>query len=265
MSDVDSATLASATVQITGNYQTGQDVLACGSCGGISASFTAATGLLTLTGTETLANYQAALRSVTYQNTSDAPTTTTRTVTWIGNDGAVSSTPVTSTITVTATNDAPVLTAGATLNYTEGQAATVIDATVTATDADTATLAGATVQIAANYQNGQDVLAFTNTPNITGAFTAATRHPDLDWRGHAGQLSGGAAQSVTYQNTSAAPATAPRTVTWIGTDGTSNSTPVTSTITVTAVNSAPVLTAGGTLNYTENQPPQAIDATLHGR
>src|SRR5204863_209002 len=36
----------------------------------------------------------------------------------------------------------------------------------------------------------------------------------------------------------------------------------TSTINVTAVNTAPTLTAGGTLNYTENQAATAIDTTI---
>ena len=96
VTDVDDTNLESATVQITGNYQNGQDVLACGSCGGIAASFTAATGTLSLTGTASVAAYQAALRSVTYVNTSQAPSTAARTVAWSGNDGTDSSTAVTS-------------------------------------------------------------------------------------------------------------------------------------------------------------------------
>ena len=131
VADVDDANLELAIVQLTTNYQNGQDVLGFTDTPNITGNFTAATGTLTLTGTDTLANYQAALRSVTYRNTSNTPITTDRTVTWSGNDGAATSTPVTSTVTVAATNDAPVLTAGATLAYTEGDTATVIDATIT--------------------------------------------------------------------------------------------------------------------------------------
>ena len=40
---------------------------------GITGSFNAATGVLTLTGSATVANYQTALRSVTYANASDNP------------------------------------------------------------------------------------------------------------------------------------------------------------------------------------------------
>ncbi|WP_163535947.1 hypothetical protein, partial [Klebsiella pneumoniae] len=58
--------------------------------------------------------------------------------------------------------------------YTENQAATAIDPAITVTDTDTATLTHATVQITGNYINGQDLLGFTDTATITGAFDAAT-------------------------------------------------------------------------------------------
>ena len=50
VSDVDSASLASATVQITGNYVKGEDLLGFTDQNGIHGSFDAATGTLTLTG-----------------------------------------------------------------------------------------------------------------------------------------------------------------------------------------------------------------------
>jgi len=64
--------------------------------------------VLVLSGSSSVANYQAALRSVTYTNNSHAPTTTARTVTFIVNDGAANSVVVSRTITLTAVNDAPV-------------------------------------------------------------------------------------------------------------------------------------------------------------
>ena len=54
---------------------------------GITGSYNAGTGVLTLTGTTTVANYQAALRSVTYANTSDNPSAPTRTISFQVNDG----------------------------------------------------------------------------------------------------------------------------------------------------------------------------------
>ncbi len=84
VTDADSANLASATVTMTTNYANGQDTLAFVNQNGITGTWTPGTGVLALTGTATKALYQAALRSVTYTNTSEAPSTSARTVTFVG-------------------------------------------------------------------------------------------------------------------------------------------------------------------------------------
>ncbi|MHC2714471.1 VCBS repeat-containing protein [Bradyrhizobium diazoefficiens] len=261
LSDVDSANLSSATVQITGNYVTGQDVLGFTNQNGITGSFNAATGTLTLTGSSSVANYQTALDSVTYLNTSDNPSGVARTVTIITNDGTANSVAVTDAINVTPVNDAPVGVAGHTLNYTENQAATAIDPALTLSDVDNANLASATVQITGNYVNGQDVLGFTNQNGITGSFNAATGTLTLTGSSSVANYQT-ALDSVTYLNTSDNPSGVARTVTIITNDGTANSVAVTDTINVTPVNDAPVVVAGHTLNYTENQAATAIDPAL---
>ncbi|MCA9525845.1 MAG: VCBS repeat-containing protein, partial [Myxococcales bacterium] len=87
----------------------GEDVLAFANTANITGSWNAATGVLTLTGADTVSAYQAALRSVTYRNTSDNLSTATRTISFSINDGALSSNSVTRDITIAAVNDAPVL------------------------------------------------------------------------------------------------------------------------------------------------------------
>ncbi|MHC2431769.1 hypothetical protein ACVIST_008514 [Bradyrhizobium elkanii] len=262
VTDGDDANLVSATVQITGNYASGQDVLGFTNQNGITGSFDAATGTLTLTGSSSVANYQAALASVTYINTSDNPSGLARTVTITTNDGTLDSSPVTDTINVTPVNDPPVVTAGHTLNYTENQAATAFDPAIIVSDVDNTTLTGATVQITGNYANGQDVLAFTSQNGITGSFNAGTGVLTLTGTASVADYQASLA-SVTYQNTSDNPSGLARTVTIIANDGTATSTPVTGTINVTPVNDPPVTTAGGTLNYTENQAATVIDASVN--
>jgi uncharacterized delta-60 repeat protein len=120
VSDTDSARLASATVSISGGYQSGEDVLGFindnATMGNIVASYNSITGVLTLTssGTSaTLAQWQAALRAVTYTDTSDAPNTTTnRTISFQVNDGSASSATSAKTLTVAAVDDAPSFAAG---------------------------------------------------------------------------------------------------------------------------------------------------------
>ncbi|MDB5303423.1 MAG: uncharacterized protein JWM97_972, partial [Phycisphaerales bacterium] len=107
ISDVDNSTLAGATVQLF-RYRSNQDVLAFTNQNGITGSFNSTTGVLTLSGTATVAQYQAALRSVTYSNTSSDPDRTTRAAEFAANDGLARGTPVYRAITVTAVNNAPV-------------------------------------------------------------------------------------------------------------------------------------------------------------
>ena len=65
---------------------------------------------MTLTGSATLVDYQAALQSISYVNTSDDPSDLSRTVTFLINDGDVDSNIVSRDIDFTAVNDAPTTT-----------------------------------------------------------------------------------------------------------------------------------------------------------
>lgn len=89
LSDADNTTLAGATIQIVGNYANGTDRLAFADTANITGSWNAETGTLTLTGTDSVANYQAALRSVTYQSSSTNPAA--RTISFQITDGSLSS------------------------------------------------------------------------------------------------------------------------------------------------------------------------------
>ena len=107
VTDADSTLLASATIRIAANFSSGQDMLAFTNQNGITGSWNAGTGVLVLSGSASVGNYQAALRSVTYANTSDAPSTANRTVSFVVNDGQADSVAANRTISVTARNDAP--------------------------------------------------------------------------------------------------------------------------------------------------------------
>ncbi|MFR9721647.1 hypothetical protein ACL00X_20060, partial [Aeromonas diversa] len=124
--------------------------------------------------TATLAQWQAALRAVTYDNSSGTPNTSTRTVNFVVNDGTDASSAATQNVSVAAANDAPqVTTTGGTTPFTEGASATVIDSGLTLTDTDSATLASAAVAITGNFQSGQDLLAFTNDGSTMGNISAS--------------------------------------------------------------------------------------------
>ena len=111
LSDVSSGTLTAAAVSISGGYVGDGDVLSADTTGtGITASYDAADEILLLTGDDTLADYQAVLKSVTFSATSQDPTEggadPTRTVTWEVNDGSNLSTAQTTTLNISASTSA---------------------------------------------------------------------------------------------------------------------------------------------------------------
>lgn len=89
LSDADSANLASATVTIA-NHGSG-DQLNFVDQNGITGSYNPATGVLTLTGSDTLANYRTALGSITFSNTDATMPGADRVVTLVVNDGTADS------------------------------------------------------------------------------------------------------------------------------------------------------------------------------
>ena len=105
VSDPDS-NITGATVSITPVIgPPPEDVLGFVNQLGIIGTYNETTGVLTLTGSASPADYQTALRAVTYRNTSENPSTLPRTITFalLGGSGTASR-----AVTVTAVNDAPV-------------------------------------------------------------------------------------------------------------------------------------------------------------
>ena len=142
----DDGTISAATVQIGAGFGPTEDALAFTNQLGITGIYNNATGTLTLSGAASAANYQTALRSVTYTNNSQSPTTATRTVSFqVTDDGALASNIASRDITVASINDVPALTTalGATA-FTENGPAVLVDATLIATDADDTNLESAT-------------------------------------------------------------------------------------------------------------------------
>ena len=99
VTDPDDADLESATVRISAGFQSG-DELVFTNQSGITGSYNAGTGVLTLTGTASLADYQTALRSIGYRHTGDDPQVS-KSVEFTVNDGAADSAPATKAIAVT--------------------------------------------------------------------------------------------------------------------------------------------------------------------
>jgi len=257
-----------ATVRILTNYQNGEDVLAFSDQLGIAGAWNAGTGILTLSGTTTAADYQTALRSVTYQNTSDAPSTSTRTVQIVVTDANAESGSATRDIAVTAVDDPlDVTTTGGSLAFTEGAAATVLDSALTVVDLDH-NITGATVQVTGNYVNGEDVLAFTDQLGITGVWAPVSGTLTLSGTTTPANYQT-ALRTITYANASENPSTLPRSVTFTPTSP-GNSDSGIRVVAITAVNDAPAAggattvtnPGGGAANVLEDSVPGAANIRL---
>ncbi|NPE30054.1 PGF-pre-PGF domain-containing protein [Methanococcoides sp. SA1] len=81
--------IPSAKVFIGDGYVSGEDRLVYTTTNGITGSFDSATAILTLSGSCSPSDYQAALRTVKYENTKEAPNTAPRNITFVIGDNAV--------------------------------------------------------------------------------------------------------------------------------------------------------------------------------
>jgi VCBS repeat-containing protein len=275
LSDPDSANIQSATVQITGNFHAGEDVLGFTDQNGITGHYDSTTGVMTLTGASTVANYEAALRSVTYFNSSDDPSAQTRTISFEAvDDGGAASSVSTATVSVAPVNDAPVMTGHtASVGFTENGVPVVLSSGVVVADADSTLLTGATVAITGGFVAGDTLTAGVTKAGITVSYDSATGVLTLSGQDTKSNYQDVLA-SITFASTSDNPTsfgTQPtRTVTWSLTDldqtstAHANATGTAATnIDVTAINDAPVVSARPALNFDANTgQPIAIDAGI---
>ena len=206
---------------------------------------------MTLTGASSAANYQAALRSVTYQNTSEKPSTATRTVTFTVNDGVYSSAPVTRQIAVTSVNDAPVNTVPGSQTGTEDTTVVFTGPTqISIGDVDAGTAA---VQVTLSASNGKLTLSQTTgltfvtgngSGNVTMTFTGTVANINAALNGLRfdpnANFNGAASLQIVTNDQGNTGSGGPRT------------TSSTVAINVTAVNDAPTAGTPGTQSTPQN-------------
>ena len=274
VTDLSSTTLASATVSIGSGFLSG-DTLSVGTAGGLTVSYNASDGVLTLTGTASLTTYQTALELVSYSFTSGGDPTgggsdTSRTIDWVVNDGTLSSTTATSTLDTV--HVAPTVTpSGGTPTFDGGGAAVTVNSGLTVGDVDSGgDLTGATVTISSGYLTGDTLAVASSVLSGTGitATFSATNH-DLvlsgtDTLAHYQSV----LDAVTYSFATPGDPTGggtdtTRTISWVVTDAsTSNGTSTAKTSTVDTVHEAPTVTAGAAVNYNVGGSAALLDSAL---
>jgi hypothetical protein len=253
VSDPDNLNLAGATVAIGSGFQSG-DALNFTNQNGITGNYDATTGVLTLAGTASVADYQAALASVTFSTLNDTPTA--RTVSWQVTDGTLSSNEISSTVDIA--YPPPLITASAIASYIGGTPAD-IDAGLGVSDVSP-TLTGATVTISSGLLAG-DALNFLSQSGIAGSYDATTGVLTLAGTARITDYQT-ALESITFSSTSLNPtdsgADPSRTISWQVTDSNGlTSAPAASTVDLL------VLAGGGnTVTYAVGGAAAIVDGGI---
>ena len=257
LSDTDGDLISRAIVAIQ-NFLPGEEVLTFAPQAGISGVFDAATGVLTLTGQATAADYQNVLRSIRYEFIGSKPASGGRNENPSGKTVIINkaitfevldsdfTTPVITSIALQLNfaNEVPVVAGSASFIMFTGTPI-IINGSVALSDADDADLEGATVRISpASFVSGQDVLIFTNQNGISGSYN--TTNGTLSLTGISSIANYQAAlRSVQYQNSNTAPSSQIRIIEFTVTDGENNSnTEITQVL------------------FNVNQPPAIVPTTL---
>ncbi len=267
LSDIDNTSLESATITLVNPLDGSAELLSVqvGSSG-LTTQYT--NGVLLISGSATVAAYQDVLRTVSYHHSSQGPHGGTRTVTWVINDGSNDSATGTTHFTVIPINDAPVLDNSGAM-------------TLTAINEDNSNATGTTVANIINSAGGNRIadvdanavegIAVTDIDNSHGtwqyklsggswtafggvsdssstllASTASVRFvPDANYNGSGGNITFRAWDQSSGSNG----ATGVNVSSNGGITAYSSSTE-TATITINAVNDAPVLDNSGTMTLT---------------
>lgn len=109
LADDDTATIQSATIIITNQFDGALEILTVDTgATPITASYDNSTGVLTLSGVASIADYEAVLKTIRYENLSDNPETTTRIIEVFVNDGQDFSNVAKSYVSIDAVNNAPI-------------------------------------------------------------------------------------------------------------------------------------------------------------
>jgi Ca2+-binding RTX toxin-like protein len=186
--DVDSANLTSLTATLTARpdgdavESLALNAAAAVVAAGLTVSYDAATGVLSITGSASTATYQTILAGIQYNNSSDTPDTTPRTVTVAVNDGTDASASHDVTVNVAAVNDAPTATnLSAPETYTEDISLNLTDIVVSDVDSTDVTVTLTLSDVLAGALSTATANAVTSTYDpVTGIWSASGAKADVN-------------------------------------------------------------------------------------
>ncbi len=266
LSDAGSPSLASATVSIGTGFAGVQDVLSFSSASGITSGYNSASGTLTFTGSASLAVYQSLLRSVTYSDSSNDPSTKLRTVSFVVSDGASGSAPVFKAVSVIEVNQAPYFAAfpATALQVVENNNLTFSTANKNAISVADVDSNGGIEQVTLQVSNG--TVTLSSVSGLTFVYGTGTNDTSSEFTGTIANLNNALNGLVYSPNPGFANAsdTLQVTINDLGNSGNGGALSANGfvTLNVIASNAPAIVPGSGTLNYTDSQGAVAIDPSI---
>ncbi len=238
-----------------------------------AGAYQAKSGILELSGLDTLANYQNVLRTATYDNVGEMIDQAVRTITITVGDGVVFSNRLTTRVTMKPaspsapqTDDEEEIVEGENTFVANGDPLRVAKR-LTVRDPDSTLLQSATVTLVDPPDADEEVLAV----DTTGTAITALYDPEsavlvlvgADTPSHYQQV----LNTLTYDNLALLPDARPRQVEIVVSDGTYEGLVTSITFTITTVNHAPILQPGSTFtldDFDEIAPRESVVGTWVG-
>ncbi|MFJ4133432.1 retention module-containing protein, partial [Pseudomonas cyclaminis] len=222
IADVDNSTLQSAKVTLV-NHLTDDVLIADVSNTKITVSYDKNTGVLSLSGEATKAEYQEVLRSVHFASESEDPSPVNRNLTITVNDGQADSAPVTSVVYVVPVNDVPVVSFDST-TFTEQTAGGALVKNLSISDVDNSTFSKVVVTVdhlvSGDLLSNADVLKALAVAGITITETGSAADGKVVYTLTSNSPAGSSAadfiklvEAITFQAPGNNPAGTDRTVT----------------------------------------------------
>jgi FKBP-type peptidyl-prolyl cis-trans isomerase len=259
------AALTTATLAID-QFDPQNDLLLFTNVGGISGNFNNSNGVMTLTGTGTLAEWQSALRSVRFRNSDDTPPAAARRVTIEVRTAGDSATAFRD-LRIAGVADAPVLTIGDTEHDLDIDATTspfpfTVAGDLQLSDVDTTEFnpSNVSVTIVTGGRSG-DVLAAATTSGVSASYDAATRRLTFSGPSMTTATLQTLLRSVTFNNTNSRAPTGTRRISFSVSDGDLT---VTREVVanVIATMSPALVTSTSVQTFTETDDPVQVDNGL---
>eukprot|EP00058_Branchiostoma_floridae_P003482 XP_002588970.1 hypothetical protein BRAFLDRAFT_89161 [Branchiostoma floridae] len=252
LTDNDNSLLAHANVTLVNNPDYGYERITVDTLGtSLMVTYVDANhSSIYISGEDTVENYAAVLKTVTYSNTYGDPDPQQRVVEFTVSDGSLQSDEGTAYIIFETQNDAPTLSSASTdVSFTEEGSPVPVSPGVTVSDVDSMILASASVTITNLMDPGWEILNVSTPEALFSVFNATSGILHISGVASVEEYQT-TLQTVTYQNTKDEPTTVDRVLAFTSSDGITESIAMNITVSIISVNDPPsIVLSNGNSTY----------------